>query len=262
MQFDPEDFVTYRGKALHRSIVQEKIGSLGWSPEQTVQLTDEQVRIVMDQRCSPDQVDIQYTEHGSHVVRIGKDGEVPQTQYPSSEINTPGLSLEEATKPPLPGTRLTNVRPPASATPVMQQSEDDSPIIGRRTIKPEPAPEPPPPPPPQTMPVSIPAPATDWRQVIALLDAVVALASLETNYKQASALCSAHSLWDALETYDYSAWDTLGGSSFKNPNLEDDTCVGGTILKCEVANGAIHILTTKGTLSLTGKSINLVKQEI
>lgn len=262
--FHEEDFVTYGGRAVHRSIIYDKIKTLGWNVEDTQALTDEQVRQVVAERLQPGQIQIYKTNPGSSAVLSEADYDhdeddlMSKPDVPPVELTTPGLQMETA--PPIPaGRRLTGVKKPGEVT-VPKPVASSQPVIGKTpapepTPAPTPAPTPPPPPKP-----TLPKPATDWNQVIALLDAVKALTGNEVTYKQASGLCQAHGLWQALKAYDEECYHTLSGDSYLTNN-EEDTCIGGIILKAEVANGAIHILTTSGTLTLTGNNLNLCKQE-
>lgn len=99
-------------------------------------------------------------------------------------------------------------------------------------------------------------------QFKALLDAVVALGGPESSTAaQAAGLATAHSLWDALKAYNKEVYEALDGDQQPRMDEAQETCIGSMILKTEVANGAIHIITTEGTLTLTGTNINLCKQQ-
>lgn len=270
-QFDSEDFVTYGGRAHHRSVIHQKIASMGWSVEQTKQLTDEQVKQVIEQRLSPDQVQVAQTAPGSSVVLMNDPAaeDLDADEAAIMGVETPaqptsGIVMEQQVAPPAtPQRRLTGVKPPGQAAPATQAQQPAAPTIGSRPApEPEPAPAPAPPPPPKPAAPVLPKPATDLKQFKALLDAIVALSTNDATYAQASALATAHDLWDALKAYNADVYGTLGGDGqerFGPP--ADEVCIGGMILKTEVANGAIHILTTEGTLTLTGSNINLCKQQ-
>lgn len=267
--FDSEDFVTYGGRAIHRSVIHQKIASLGWKPDQTAMLTDEQVKQVMEGRLAPSQIDLLPAKPGTSVILDQGDENFDEDeaaimgrQVPSPATQS-GVVLEAAVprravpaQPGVVGRRLTGVKPPASREPAQDPVAPAQPTIGR--VQPVPQPLPPPPPPPVPIAATLPQPSTDWKQVVALLDAAIALAENEMTRGQAVQLVSACGLWEALEGYNKAIYEAIA------PEVQaerQDLCIGGTVLKIEIANGGIHILTTKGTLTATGLSLNLTKQE-
>jgi len=265
--FDSEDFVTYGGRAVHRKVIHDKIASLGWAPEQTAQLTDEQVKQVIDGRLGPTQINVAQTVPGSNVVLMQEDDDgdnsIMAPEPPGGHQPASGITMEgqQPTPPAAPVRRLTGVVAPGQKPTAAAAPANAEPILGEPPA-PEPAPEPVAPPPPPAKPevAKPPAPATDLDQFKALLDAVVALCATDATYAQASALATSHGLWDALKAYNAEAYNNLGGDSQDRPANSPDLCVGGMILKVESANGAVHILTTDGTLTLTGSGLNLRKQ--
>lgn len=266
--FDPEDFVTYGGRAIHRAIIHQKIATLGWTPEQTAMLTDEQVKQVMEGRLGPNQIQLMMTKPGSSVILDqddNMDDDSAAIMGAPEPVPQSGVVMESVaprtTQAPVPpqanGRRLTGVKPPASVAQADQSQAPSAPTIGRQPAPP-PAPVVPPPPPPRAV---LPAPATDWRQIMAILDAAISLATLTEapqTKAQAQALVTANNLWGSMREYNRAVYDQIVPDTIPE---EQDLCLGGLILKVEVANGGIHILTNKGTLTLTGQNLNLTPQE-
>ncbi len=262
MAYDADEMVAYKGSMITKGVIFHKVKSLGWTTRLFGALTDDEVVKVLEHRQTPAQMgkNASVTFDPKEIIDLNnEEGSVPEIMHgaaPSIDegpiapggrpIGESGVTLAGA--PP--------IQPVAPAQPV--SAKHLRPVDPTRPTAPTSIPGPvaglPLPPPVPQRPVNIKPPRTDHKKLQSMLEAAYALAQNESTYSTAKTLIQANGLERPFQALHTELYSKLFGRLDTTP---DSRCRGGIVLDIEVEadNGYIHIITTAGTITVTGQQL-------
>lgn len=264
--FSSDDLVNYKGKAYPRELLFGKVRGLGWSPDAFKALNDEQVRQVIDGKLSPEKPPVDEAEAaiiakvGAAAVsaprkpinldEIGEDPAIMGTAAPADPDEGPIPNLPQARPTP---TMASGVRLAGVIDPTKQPTAQ--PPHAQPTAPMTTAPYPSPVAVPNAV-VNVRPPRSDVDKLMAILDAAFQLSSAEATRPSAKALIGAHGLERAFQALHPTLAQSVLGRIDTSP---DKKRRGGIILDIEdeSQSGYIHIITTGGTITITGPNLSI-----
>lgn len=262
MSFDGDEMITYKGKLISKGVVFHKVKSLGWSTRLFATLEDSEIITVLEERKTPQQMgkNPSTTFDPKQIIDVNsEEGAVTEIMAPGNGIPTgvsdgpvplgvpvgeSGVALA-AVAPSTTGKHLRPVDPTRPAAPA-------APMAPTAPAGAQPAPFIPQPPRPVT--ITVKPPRTDRVKLQSMLEAAYALAQNEGTHPTAKTLITANGLERPFQSLHTDLYQKLFGKLDLTP---DSKCRGGIVLDIEMEpdNGYIHIITTAGTITITGQQL-------
>ncbi len=263
MAFDSDEMISFKGKMISKGVVFHKVKSLGWSTRLFSDLRDEEIIQVLEQRKTPVQMgkNPATTFDPKQVVDLnGDEGSVPEI------MGGRGSSVEDGPMPegaPVSesGVVVTSIAPSTLAAKALAAVSTEKHLRPVDPTRPQPQPPlvhnplpPPIQPPIQPKAINIKPPRTDRAKLQSMLEAAYALAQNEPTHSTAKTLIVANGLERPFQALHTELYAKLFGRLDTTP---DSKCRGGIVLDIEIEadNGYIHIITTAGTITITGQQI-------
>jgi hypothetical protein len=260
MAYDPDEMIAYKGKMITKDVIWHKVKGLGWNTRLFGMLDDNEMIKVLEERKTPAQ--------------MGKSLEatfVPNQQPPAAIVDINDESVQDPSIMGPAGTEP-RVEPPMTPAGVVSESgvapvaiappahagKHLRPVDPTRGAPGQPVPVPTPFIPPAPMggmrPITVKPPKTDTAKLMSMLDAAFQLAATEATVSTAKVLVTTNGLERAFQAmYPDLAKKVLGRMDM----TPDSKCRGGTVLDIELEadNGYCHIITSAGTITITGSSL-------
>lgn len=267
MAYDPDEMIGYRGKMIPKEVIFNKVKGMGWNKPLFSQLTDDEMIRVMDERKTPAQmgksmaatfvpdpaaasapkpiVDIN-SEEGSDPSVMGPPGtpERPDPPPPATgAVLESGIVATGIAPPSHAGRHLAPVDPtkiPGAVLPAVPTPQ--GPMRGTTGMAP----------PPKA--IIVKPPRTDTSKLLSMLDAAFQLAGNDATMNTAKVLVTTNGLERAFQAmYPELAKKVLGRLDM----TPDSKCRGGVVLDIEIEAeaGYVHIITSAGTITITGNNL-------
>lgn len=260
MAYDPDEMIAYRGKMITKDVIWHKVKGLGWNTRLFGMLDDSEMIKVMEERKTPAQmgksmeatfvpnqqpaavVDIndETVQDPSIMGPAGTEPRVEPPMTPAGVVSESGVAPVAIAPPAHAGKHLRPVDPTKGGTP-------GQPV-------PVPTPFVPPAPMGGMRPITVKPPKTDTAKLMSMLDAAFSLAGNDATVSTAKVLVTTNGLERAFQAmYPELAKKVLGRMDM----TPDSKCRGGTILDIELEadNGYVHIITSAGTITITGNNL-------
>lgn len=269
MAYDPDEMIAYKGKMITKDVIWHKVKGLGWNTRLFGMLDDGEMIKVMEERKTPAQmgksmeatfvpnqqpaaiVDIndETVQDPSIMGPAGTQPRVEPPMTPAGVVSESGVAPVAITPSAHAGKHLRPVDPTKGGTPTRTVAAYDPTA---------PQPQSPPFIPPAPMggmrSITVKPPKTDTAKLMSMLDAAFSLAGNDATVNTAKVLVTTNGLERAFQAmYPELAKKVLGRMDM----TPDSKCRGGTILDIELEadNGYVHIITSAGTITITGTNL-------
>jgi hypothetical protein len=258
MAFDHDELIPYKGNMIAKGVIWHKVKSLGWTAALFGQLNDTEIVTVLNEKKTPTQMNKSVSfdpkkainldsEEGSVPEIMGAGGAVPRPHEENgpiplgSPISESGVTVAAVAPSTLAaGKHLRPVDPtrPATSAPAVAPGAP-APTIAA---------------PQRPVNITVKPPRTDHKKLQSMLEAAYALAQNEATYSTAKTLIQANGLERPFQQLHTELSSKLFGRLDTTP---DSKCRGGVVLDIEVEadSGYVHIVTTSGTITITGQQL-------
>jgi hypothetical protein len=262
MAYDPDEMIAYRGKMITKDVIWHKVKGLGWNTRLFGMLDDSEMIKVMEERKTPAQmgksmettfvpnqqpaavVDIndESVQDPSVMGPMGTQPHIEPPMSPAGAVSESGVAPVAITPPAYAGKHLRPVDPTKGGVPSQPVPQPQGPMAGTTGYAPPPRP------------ITVKPPKTDTAKLMSMLDAAFSLAGNDATVNTAKVLVTTNGLERAFQAmYPELAKKVLGRMDM----TPDSKCRGGTILDIELEadNGYVHIITSAGTITITGTNL-------
>ena len=259
--YDADAMIPFKGRLISQEAIFHRVKGMGWNTKTFGTLTEDQMIEVLENRKTPAQMGVNtatvFVPNDAKKIDLdSEEGSVPEV------MGAPGARSPDEPPPPVAGAVLESgvaavaVAPPSHAGKHLRPVDPTKPNNPIQPATPLPIPsQPMMRDPVKLLEIVVKPPRTDTNKLMSMMDAAFQLAQNENTIQTAKTLIMTNGLERAFQTiYPDLAKKVLG----RLDTTPDSKCRGGTVLdiEYEAEAGYIHIITTAGTITITG--LNLI----